>query len=312
MRDHRSLRILLLSSLLLAGLLGAATCRCAARCPAGTATATGPRGTAAAGPAASRSERAGGAGCGGEGQHLRHGRGCRVRSACAQGARQPVGQRRRRRRPRPQRQHDDGRDGPIRLQRSPRGPVQPVGLQARPRGRDLRAAPGGPAGYTNPARRRPEPPGSAADHAWRRDHRHRARRKCRGHSRHARARASLRDAEWAAHAAIGRERSDRRPRRVPHLRAAARRVRRVRHAAEHQSRPRGRPSGGVAATPAAISGDGAAGGGPGAGGYAGAPRAGSIHAAGVDDRRCQHRLRPRLLSGHDDGVERRDGDSRTW
>ena len=158
--------------------------------------------------------------------------------------------------------------------------------------------------------------GAAANHTRRSDHRHRARRKRRGHSRNARARASLRHAERAAHAAIGRERSDRRPRRVPHLRAAARRLRRVRHAAQQQSRPRCRPSGGVAATPPANSHDGAAGGGPGAGagssaGYPGAHGAGSKHAAGVGDRRCHHWLRARLLSGHDGSVERRDGNGRT-
>ncbi len=128
-------------------------------------------------------------------------------------------------------QHDDRRDGPIRLQRTPGRPFQPVRLQAWPRERHLRSAPAGPARHAYPARRRTESSGAAADHARWCHHRHRARRKRRGCSRHAGARASLRHAERAAHAATGRERPDRRPRRLSHLRAAARRVHRVRHTA---------------------------------------------------------------------------------
>ena len=58
------------------------------------------------------------------------------------------------------------------------------------------------------------------------------------HSRHARARAALRHAERPAHAATGRKRVDRRPRRLSHLRSPARRVHRLCDAAEHQSRRR--------------------------------------------------------------------------
>ncbi len=82
----------------------------------------------------------------------------------------------------------------------------------------------GTAGHADSARRRPASPGAIADHSRWRDHRHRARRERRGASRHAGPRASLRHAERSADAAIGRERFHRRPRRLSHLRSAARRV----------------------------------------------------------------------------------------